>query len=326
MKDHKNLICADLYYGWHECEDGIYHAFELQPDGATADSDAVSGRLAKLLDTTPDDPRFNWNVMRVAVPLKDDPVEAAKQLPPEVLEAAFRLKLREYSIEDAKTILKEQMESGFEEQELNRETYGFTLEEACDPNSPHYLCDLIVDKFEDDGTWLYADYDTMSDIVRDILTECAAAVSARREAEEASKAREEKLYFVRAIGKDVYKDFEPEAHSAALVRVYGIFQDAMKNHPWIETDDCAEIDEGDGEFTVAAEEFYQTAYILPVNAATGPEYLLEEIRRAVAAADCATTMYQHTLEDCGTYDYTYHIRELTNQLQAELMKEREERQ
>lgn len=312
-----NMICADLYYGWHECESGIYHSFELQPDGAPVDSDAVSGRLAKLLDTTPDDTNFNWNIMRVSVPLKADPVEAAKQLPPAVLEASFRLKQREYSIEDAKIVLEGEMD---EDDEWNLNTYGFTLAEATCENSPHYLCDLIVDWFEAEGTWEISDYTIMRKITCGILRECKEQEAARRAAKAATKPKEH-LYFVRAIGKDVYQDFDPEPYEAAMARIQGILENTLKDHPWIEKGGCADIDERDGEFTVTAEEFYQTAYILPVNTAEGAEYILEEIRRTADAADCATMQYQNELSDCGTYDYLSRIRELTDQLKAEMEKE-----
>ena len=57
-----------LHYGYQECEDGIYHAFETSDIEECADSREVAARLAGLLDCTPNDESFNWNSMYVALP------------------------------------------------------------------------------------------------------------------------------------------------------------------------------------------------------------------------------------------------------------------
>ena len=67
----------ELHYGYQECEDGIYHAFEASDIEERADSREVAERLAGLLDCTPDDERFNWNSMYIALPEKT--VERIKQ-------------------------------------------------------------------------------------------------------------------------------------------------------------------------------------------------------------------------------------------------------
>lgn len=67
----------ELHYGYQECEDGIYHAFEATDIEERADSREVAERLAGLLDCTPDDERFNWNSMYIALPEKT--VERIKQ-------------------------------------------------------------------------------------------------------------------------------------------------------------------------------------------------------------------------------------------------------
>lgn len=59
-----------LHYGYQECEDGIYHAFEASDIEERVDSREVAERLAGLLDCTPDDERFNWNSMYIALPEK----------------------------------------------------------------------------------------------------------------------------------------------------------------------------------------------------------------------------------------------------------------
>lgn len=60
----------ELHYGYQECEDGIYHAFEASDIEERVDSREVAERLAGLLDCTPDDVRFNWNSMYIALPEK----------------------------------------------------------------------------------------------------------------------------------------------------------------------------------------------------------------------------------------------------------------
>ncbi len=60
----------ELHYGYQECEDGIYHAFETSDIEERADSREVTARLAGLLDCTPNDESFHWNSMYVALPEK----------------------------------------------------------------------------------------------------------------------------------------------------------------------------------------------------------------------------------------------------------------
>ena len=63
-----NNINVELYYGYQECEDGIYHAFSLEDPKKAPNADNIADELASLLDTTPEDQRFNWNVMEVRLP------------------------------------------------------------------------------------------------------------------------------------------------------------------------------------------------------------------------------------------------------------------
>lgn len=64
----RNSHDVKLCYAWQETEDGIYHAFELLDAEADIDHDAVAGKLAGLLGTTPDDGRFDWSSMPVSLP------------------------------------------------------------------------------------------------------------------------------------------------------------------------------------------------------------------------------------------------------------------
>ena len=66
-----------LHYGYQDCEDGIYHAFETSDIEECADIREVAARLAGLLDCTPNDESFIWNSMYVALPEKT--VERIKQ-------------------------------------------------------------------------------------------------------------------------------------------------------------------------------------------------------------------------------------------------------
>lgn len=68
---------AELYYGFHETDTGIYHAFEAVDPAAIADSDMVAERLAELLDTTVNDDRFDYNFMLISIP--DSLVERIKE-------------------------------------------------------------------------------------------------------------------------------------------------------------------------------------------------------------------------------------------------------
>lgn len=67
----------ELHYGYQECEDGIYHAFEATDIEERVDGQEVAERLAGLLDCTPDDGHFNWSSMYIALPEKT--VERIKQ-------------------------------------------------------------------------------------------------------------------------------------------------------------------------------------------------------------------------------------------------------
>lgn len=67
----------ELHYGYQECEDGIYHAFEASDIEERVDSREVAERLAGSLDCTPEDDRFDWNSMYIALPEKT--VERIKQ-------------------------------------------------------------------------------------------------------------------------------------------------------------------------------------------------------------------------------------------------------
>lgn len=59
---------AELFYGYQECESGIYHSFELADPEVRTDVFKASKRLAELLDTKPGSPDFNFDTMYVDLP------------------------------------------------------------------------------------------------------------------------------------------------------------------------------------------------------------------------------------------------------------------
>lgn len=67
----------ELHYGYQECEEGIYHAFEASDIEDRVDCQEMVATLADLLDCTPEDDRFDWNSMYIALPEKT--VERIKQ-------------------------------------------------------------------------------------------------------------------------------------------------------------------------------------------------------------------------------------------------------
>lgn len=60
--------CVTLNYGYQETENGIWHAFEATDPSDHVDTDKMTHHLAKLLDTTSDDNRFNWSSMDIRLP------------------------------------------------------------------------------------------------------------------------------------------------------------------------------------------------------------------------------------------------------------------
>ena len=59
---------AELFYGYHGCECGIFHAFELTDPDVSTDRRELAKKLADLLDTKPENDDFNYNSMYVALP------------------------------------------------------------------------------------------------------------------------------------------------------------------------------------------------------------------------------------------------------------------
>lgn len=58
----------ELNYGYQECENGIYHAFEATDTLETVSYEDMGNKLAHLLDCEPSDERFSWAQMRIALP------------------------------------------------------------------------------------------------------------------------------------------------------------------------------------------------------------------------------------------------------------------
>lgn len=60
----------ELNYGYQKCEDGIYHAFEATDTLEAVSHEDMGSKLAHLLDCEPNDERFAWAQMRIAIPEK----------------------------------------------------------------------------------------------------------------------------------------------------------------------------------------------------------------------------------------------------------------
>ena len=81
MNRKKMNEVISLAYGYQETEEGIFHAFEANDPSNPPDCDVTAKNLAALLDTTPDDDRFNWNEMDIALPesvvreIQDDAIQ-----------------------------------------------------------------------------------------------------------------------------------------------------------------------------------------------------------------------------------------------------------
>ena len=59
---------VNLFYGYEEGEDGIYHSFQAEDPDVLSDTDWIESHLADLLDSKPEDPGFNWNCMYIDLP------------------------------------------------------------------------------------------------------------------------------------------------------------------------------------------------------------------------------------------------------------------
>ncbi len=58
----------ELYYGYQECESGIYHAFDAVDPQGKHDDEKMAVKLSDTLDTTPDDANFHYNSMHILLP------------------------------------------------------------------------------------------------------------------------------------------------------------------------------------------------------------------------------------------------------------------
>lgn len=135
-----------------------------------------------------------------------------------------------------------------------------------------------------------------------------------------------KRYFVRAIGKESNKDGEPKLFDEAVEELKKLYSDCMHGH---ENDDyyeeaylevCPEeqVEKEGCQMTIvdSQSEYYQCAYILPVNDADGTDYILEEIQRAAEAAATYANEYEYRTESMqDVYDELQHIRELAHSLE-----------
>lgn len=135
-----------------------------------------------------------------------------------------------------------------------------------------------------------------------------------------------KRYFVRAIGKELDEDGEPKSFEEAVEELKRIYSDCKHGH---EDDDCydeacleicaeEQLGKESCQMTITDSEsnYYQCAYILPVNEAGGTAYILEEIQRASEAAATYANEYEYRMESMqDVYDELQYIRELAQSLE-----------
>lgn len=77
-----NPTRIELYFGYVENTDGIHHAFEVVDPKACVDDGDMAKKLAKTLNTTPDDATFNYNSMYLDIPASViDRIKNTKEAP-----------------------------------------------------------------------------------------------------------------------------------------------------------------------------------------------------------------------------------------------------
>lgn len=96
---------AELYYGYQETEEGIFHAFNLEDLDNLPDANHAAAKLAGLLDTTTKDERFNWDCMDVQLP--DGLVAHIQQQAVRKAISATKPQPKEYTLESFRKAHKE---------------------------------------------------------------------------------------------------------------------------------------------------------------------------------------------------------------------------
>lgn len=139
----------------------------------------------------------------------------------------------------------------------------------------------------------------------------------------------EQLYFVRAYGNERNTDGDPKPFAEAVAELRELYNSCVNGHE--EDGYFFEKTLLDGEdrpkesslgrtceMKITGEEYYQCAYILPVNDAgkvSRADYLLEELNRTSDAIEACAEEYQFCLKNMqDVYDEAYHVRELAARL------------
>lgn len=146
-----------------------------------------------------------------------------------------------------------------------------------------------------------------------------------------------KRYYVCYTGTDKNENGEPKTYKQALTELKRYLSKLTReNKPFHDQEDCQFVEDEPeaGNFdssyrsfdtsylTVADNEFFQDARIFPVNDAEpgSAEYIIAELRRMAILIDEEAILYSYRLAENGVYDLTYHVWELTNQLETLLKK------
>lgn len=99
------------------------------------------------------------------------------ELTPEELKHAYEERRMQYREEDAKMRFLELFDDSpedpedvsEEEKKIFEDTFGFTVEEAVDPQSKHYFLDCVAERFIEDHDSNIADNDQWYNIIKSFL-------------------------------------------------------------------------------------------------------------------------------------------------------------
>lgn len=101
-------------------------------------------------------------------------------LTPEEIETVYRFRLNQYRLMDAEAHLygvvgynpyDEDEEENDKAKELFHINYGFQLSEAVEEDSPHYLLDMLVQRYEHDADCNNAENDVWDSVIEQVLDE-----------------------------------------------------------------------------------------------------------------------------------------------------------
>lgn len=205
--------------------------------------------------------------------------------------------------------------------------------EANDPKDPpdcdvtaKNLAELLDTTTEDERfNWNEMDIKLPESVVRKIQNEAIVRFLKIQNAAEEKPDPANTDYEVRLVGSDVINDITVHGWDAAVKLLTEKFNDSISEHDNGSWFDETTLAEGDGNFMITGEEFFQYGYIVPVNKKPGFLHTIEEIRRCADRAGVFAQCYQYELQDMqGVYDDLFKVIHLANELEGELTKKHEQ--